>query len=233
MKTYQLSPTGKHQAKIYSRIAIAFIVVVAFFPIILAIPFFKSMDFSVSWMYFIWLSILPIAVYFIAHHYLRLSSELQVTIDGNRLVIDRLGRRQTTIEREDVKAILLEEQGIRILSSDPQYSFFIPSGLENFEQFKSDLAIWLPNAEFKTKSLKITLYWVLAGVAFVMILYFTKNSSHDLLFAAALTVAVVLSVKQNFQTILHTKSKWKRYQAIITIPILLCIFALFLLAYAK
>jgi hypothetical protein len=233
MNTYQLSPTGKYQSKVYVRFATAFVVALAFFPAILAIPSFKNMDISVLWIFLILLPIFPIVAYFMARRYLKTLSDIRVTIDGNQLVLDRPGRRQVAIEREDVKSVLVDEQGLRVLSTDPQNSIFVPSGLENFEQFKSELAIWSPNAEFKTTSLKTTLYWILVGVALLLALYFTKNSMVGWLFVAFLAVVAFMNAKDTFQTILHTKSKWKRIQAIIGIVMLLYVLASFLLGGAK
>jgi len=233
MKLYKLSPTGKHQAKIYARYATAFVVTLSFFPAILAIPSFKNMDFSVSWMFLIWLPIFPIFAYFMARRYLKPSTDLCVTVDGDRLVLDRPGLRQAAIERDDVKCILLEGQGLRVLSNDPQNAIFVPSGLENFEQFKSDLLNWSPNTEFKTTSLETTLYWVLAGVALLVALYLTKNSTLGWLLVAAIGIGAALNVNVTIQTILHTKSKWKRFQAIFAIAILLYIVASFILGKVK
>jgi hypothetical protein len=207
MKSYRLSEAAKKQKNRLKRFATYFVVALAFFPIILAIPSFKNMEFSVLWWYLIFLPILPVCGYFMARHRFKGSADLSVTIDGNRLVLDRAGQRKTTIERENLKVIHVEELGVEVLSIDPQNSIFVPSGLEDFEQFKTDLRHWSPNTEFKTISFKTPLYLVLAGVALLAFLYFTKSPMFGWLIVAILVALALFKFKDTVQTFLHSKSE--------------------------
>jgi hypothetical protein len=170
MQTYVLTDEGKKQVKsnilrVVPLIAMAELLAIAM--LYIALPP-KSEDIFFLTVFIMLLTSSTI-LFVVGRTSIKSSESMQLTLDNDRLVCDRLNRPRTVINRTSVRRIVdIEGKGIRIEPTDRTSMIFVPSGLQNFEEFKLAISGWTPSTQESKLVTRQTIYIILSLVLIVV-----------------------------------------------------------------
>ena len=225
MTSYVLTEKGKQRISRTMWITIAIVIPLSCLPAFIVYHTLRNIHSPQVWIMFSVFLLGPIALYFYARHVFKSQMLLRVTIEEDKVKLERPGKQTISIQRKEVKQIIENEgSGINIDSIDPTLKIFVPFNLENYDDFKIRISLWSPLVPLKTEEIN----WLLVistGIAICLILfggfYFTKSSIFVWIFIGLLLIAGISQWSVTFKTAMHAKSRYKRISAILSILLLI------------
>ena len=206
-------------------ITIAIVIPLSFLPALIVYNVLRNINSQQLWIMLGVFVLGPIALYFYARRVFKSQMLLRLTIEEDKVKLERPGNQVITIKRQEVKQIIdTEGSGISIESIDPTSKIFVPYELENYEDFKKRISIWSPLIPLKTEEINWLLV-VSTGIIICLILfggfYFTKSSIFIWIFIGLLLIVGIIQWSETFKIAVHAKSRYKRISAILSILLLI------------
>jgi hypothetical protein len=207
MATYVLTDEGKKQIKSNMLRVIPLIAIADIFVLIILYMIMPS-QLEIIFLFIALLLLLTssIILFVVGQITIKSSESMSYTLDNDRLVCTKLNSPQKVIDRADIGRIIdIEGKGIRIESTDRSSIIFVPTGLQNYQEFKSAISGWTPSTQQENR-FKYLFIYIVIGSILVVTAILTESKPFEFLVIAFILVFSTFMFVRNMKKIWSKKS---------------------------